>query len=369
MRVMVTVQHPAHVHFYRHPIRELREADHDVWVFVRDKEITSRLLSAFDIPHRVLATLPDSLMGMATAQATYEYRLLRHARRIRPDVITSIGGIAASHVASLTGARSVAFTDSEGTPSNLVMVPFADVICTPRRLDADYGPAHRRYDGFHELAYLHPDRFEPDDDLLRDCGVDPDDRYFVVRFIAWKAHHDVGQAGFSRARKRELVSFLEERGEVYITSEDDLPAEFEPYRLPVPPERVHDLLARADLYVGDSQTMATEAAVLGTPAVRSNSFAGEDDMTNFLELDREYDLLVSTPDEGEAVEAARSLAADPSATETWQKRRERLVADKIDVTEYVVDTLLEEGRRAREEGTDHRMRDRVAALVNAGEPS
>lgn len=353
MKVMVTVQHPAHVHFYRHPIRELRSAGHDVWVFVRDKEITSQLLAAYDVPHRVLASLSGSLAGMATAQALYELRLLRRARRIEPDVITSIGGVAASHVASLSGARSVIFTDSEGTPANRLMVPFADVICTPRGLDADYGGAHRRYDGYHELAYLHPDRFEPADDLLVECGVDPDDRYFVLRFVAWNAHHDVGQEGFSRERKRELVSFLSERGEVYITSEDELPAEFEPYRLPVPPERMHDLLARADLYVGDSQTMATEAAVLGTPAVRSNSFAGDGDMSNFLELDREYDLLVSTPDEAEAVRAAKSLADDPQATGRWQRRRDRLVADKIDVTEYIVETLEQEGgsrRAARRTG-------------------
>jgi len=42
----------------------------------------------------------------------------------------------------------------------------------------------------------------------------------------------------------------------------------------------------ANVYIGDSQTMATEASVLGTPAIRSNSFAEGSDMSNFRELSR-----------------------------------------------------------------------------------
>jgi predicted glycosyltransferase len=362
MRYLVSIHHPAQVHFYRHIIDELRGAGHEVRVCVREKDVAVDLLEAHGIEHRVLAETPDSLPRLAAMQLRYEYRLFREARRFRPDVMTSVGGVEISHVAPLVGARAVAFDDSEPTPSHYLTAPFLDAVCTPAAFQGDFGAAHRRYDGYHELAYLHPDRFDPDPDRLRSAGIDPEERYFVLRFVAWQAHHDVGEAGLSRAAKRTLVDRLSERGTVYITSEAELPPAFEEYRTPVPPHLVHDLLVFADLYVGDSQTMATEAAVLGTPAVRSNSFAGTDDMSNFVELEDEYGLLTSLADEDETLDRVGQLVTDPGAQETWARRRERLLSDKVDVTAFAADLLEEEGRAARASraaraGTLGRMRD------------
>lgn len=38
---------------------------------------------------------------------------------------------------------------------------------------------------------------------------------------------------------------------------------------------IHHAMAFAKMYIGDSQTMAAEAAVLGTPSIRFNDFVGE----------------------------------------------------------------------------------------------
>ncbi|MFC4989440.1 DUF354 domain-containing protein [Saliphagus infecundisoli] len=342
MKVVLTIQHPAHVHFFRHAIGELEAGDDEVFVFARENDLAVPLLERYGIAHEVLAGPPSSMAGLAAVQATYELRLLRRARAIEPDVMAAIGGVAVAHVAPLVGARSVVFVDNEGVASHRLMAPFADVICTPRRFEGDFGEKHRRYDGYHELAYLHPDRFEPDPDALRERGVEPDDRYFLLRFRRWDALHDVGEAGLSRAGKRRLVSELADRGTVYITSTDPLPDAFEPYRLPVAPERIHDLLYYADLYAGDSATMATEAAVLGTPAVRVQSFAGRDrDMSNFREL-AGYGLLRSTPDEDRAIDSALALADAPPGRQS--ARRDRLLAEKIDVTEFLVSLLRAQNR-------------------------
>ncbi|WP_231182766.1 DUF354 domain-containing protein [Haladaptatus sp. DYF46] len=341
MRIIITIQHPAHVHFFREIIDMLQQRGHEVFVFARDKDIALSLLEEYDIDHTVLAGSANSITELARVQATYEAKLLREALRIRPDVMTAIGGVAVSHVAPLVGARSVVWIDNEGVQSHRITTPLAHIICTPKRFRDDYGDGHVRYDGFHELAYLHPDRFSPDPDRLREHGVEPTDPYYFVRFREWSALHDVGEAGFCHEAKRDLVSFLDEHGEVYVSSESDLPEEFAPHRLPVPPHLVHDLLAYANLYVGDSATMATEAAVLGTPSVRAQSFAGRDDMTNFLEL-AEYGLLYSTADDWQAVEKAKSLVRTADR-ETFERRRDRLLADKIDVTRFATDLLVRAG--------------------------
>jgi predicted glycosyltransferase len=342
LRVLITIQHPAHVHFYRPVIEELTADGHDVRVCTRDKDVATDLLTAFDIEHSVLAGSGDSTLGRIGVQALYELRLLATARKFRPDVVTAIGGVAAAHVATAVGAESVVLTDSEpATLTNRLAFPFADVICTPSWYDGEIDGRHVRYEGLHELSYLHPDRFTPDPDVVRDAGVDPTSEYAVVRFVSWGAQHDVGEGGLSRAGKEAIVEQLAEAGDVYITSEEPLEPPLDQYQLPVPPEDLHHLMAFARLYVGDSQTMATEAALLGTPAVRCNSFAGDDDMANFRLL-ADYGLVFSTAEESEARDHIERLLSG-SEPESWRHRRSEFIDETIDVASFVRDVLVAVG--------------------------
>lgn len=216
-----------------------------------------------------------------------EWALMQLIREFKPDVVTEIGGLFIAPVCKLLGKPSIAFTDSEPVPLDKYLTyPFATLICTPNCFMRDLGSRHLRYAGYHELAYLHPAYFEPDPTVLDELGVAPDEPFIVLRFVAWKATHDVGQHGFSLEVKRNVVQTLEKYGRVFITSESPLPEEFEPYRIAIPPHRIHDALYYARLFMGDGATMATEAGILGTPAVRASSMALN--MGNFIELMEHY---------------------------------------------------------------------------------
>ena len=348
-RFLVSIHHPAQSHFYRHAIDELRARGHRVRVCVRDKEIASDLLTAYGIRHRVLSRSAGTFPRVALTQAAYEAKLLREAWRFDPDVMTSIGGIEISHIAPVVGARALAFTDTPSRFARWITAPSLDATCTPAAVGGGVRGEQRSYDGYQELAYLHPDRFEHDPDRLRAFGVDPQERNFLVRFVGWGAYHDVEAHGLSMPQKRELLSVLSDHGNVYVTSERELPAELRDYDLPVPPHLVHDLLAVSDLYVGDSGTMATEAAVLGTPAVRVASVVADGDLANFVELEEEYGLLETFADGDRTIEAIERLLDDPELQDRWQRRRERLLSEKIDVTAYAVEQLERLGARARQE--------------------
>jgi hypothetical protein len=54
---------------------------------------------------------------------------------------------------------------------------------------------------------------------------------------------------------------------VFISSESELPADLEPYRIQIPIEQMHHVQAAAALFVGESATMASESVCLGTPAI------------------------------------------------------------------------------------------------------
>jgi len=185
------------------PVRPAAEAleagGHDVTVAAREKDVTTDLLDAAGVPYAVVSHAGAGPLSRIGELLEREIGLVRLARRIDPDVVVSQVDPAAVHAARLVGARAVVFDDSEHERLVAGLTHrFADVVCTPSGFDRDV-PNQRRYDGFHELAYLHPNRFTPDPAALQRHGVDPESSYAVVRFVAWDAHHDLGRRGFSPA--------------------------------------------------------------------------------------------------------------------------------------------------------------------------
>lgn len=342
MRLLVDVGHPGHVHFFKHAIWRLQEQGHEILVSARDKDVTLALLRHYGIPHRTLSTAGSSVWGQAREFIAREFALMRLIREFKPDVVTEITGDYIAPVCWLLRKPSVVWLDSEPVPtSRFLTYPFASVICTPDCFMRDLGERHIRYAGYHELAYLHPDYFQPDPTVLGELGVEEGESFIVLRFVAWKAGHDVGQRGFSPEMKREIVKTLARYGRVFITSETPLADEFEPYRITVPPHRIHDVLYYARLFMGDGATMATEAAILGTPAVRSSSLALS--MGNFVELMERYELVYSYYDPVEALNRALCILQRDEAKAEWRQRSERLVAEKVDLTASIV-TVIERYR-------------------------
>lgn len=353
MRIAVTIQHGGNVHLFRHPIAELQRRGHEVFVFSREQGVNVDLLDAYGLDHECLRPEPDTLPGLAVTQVLFEADLFRRLRRIDPDVIAASHGIAASHVAPLVGARSCIFvdTDAEVVLGSRLASQFAHRICRPQWLRTPDDGRCVDYAGLHELSYLAPDRFTPDASVLEGHGVDPSEPFAVVRFGAWKSHHDVGKRGFSPAGKRRLIDALARRGPVYVADEsveDDPGADVVDHTgvepLPVPPEHFHHLLAEATVCVGEVATTTIEAAVLGTPTVRVSPFAGPGDMGKFDELERRG-LVRSFPSSAEraGIETVRRLYDDPGAGRRWERRRDAFLDETVDVCSFVVEQVLEAG--------------------------
>jgi predicted glycosyltransferase len=168
--------------------------------------------------------------------------------------------------------------------------------------------------------------------------------FSVVRFVSWKAMHDVKAKGFSLDEKIRLARILEEHGNVYITSEERLPEEFERYRLPLPPHQVHHLLAFARLVIGESATMASESAILGTPFVYLDVVGrGYTD-----EQEKRYGLGYNFRpwQAAEAMEKAEAILSENlKSSSRFLESHARMLSEKIDVTEFLVEKLLETGAR------------------------
>jgi predicted glycosyltransferase len=90
------------------------------------------------------------------------------------------------------------------------------------------------------------------------------------------------------------------------------------------------------MLIGDSQTMTSEAAVLGTPAIRCNTFVRR---ISYLEEEEfKYNLTYGfLPTDSEAMFGKiEELLAMSNLKQEWQRRREIMLANKIDVTAFFV---------------------------------
>ena len=145
------------------------------------------------------------------------------------------------------------------------------------------------------------------------------------------AAHDSGIAGANEAAVMDAAGRLSRYGRVLLSSEKPLGPALKAYANPVPTEHMHHLLSFARLFVGEGGTMAAEAALMGVPSIFSSPLA-----TGFLlALERDYGLVRNVPTLGEAVELAEGLLATPDLRETWQRRRQDMLADSEDIPEFM----------------------------------
>ena len=116
--------------------------------------------------------------------------------------------------------------------------------------------------------------------------------------------------------------------------------QFEKYRIKINPLDMHHVMAFASLYIGDSQTMAAEAGVLGVPFVRFNDFVGRIGYLRELEDKYEFGYGIKASAEGSVdalCERVETLVSMPSAERkaTFAARREKMLNDKIDCAKFL----------------------------------
>lgn len=336
MNILFDINHPAHVHLLRNAYFLLTEKGHEVTVVVKEIPSAIRLLDLYGIPCVNIGKKDDALMKKGLDQLTYDCRLLKMVRERHIEI--GVGSsINIAHVSKLSKMKSVILDDDDDEVEPLFVKfghPFADTILSP--VDTPRKSKKTVYvNAYHELAYLHPNRFTPDPSVLSDAGVKEDDHYFILRFNAFKAHHDVGVVGLTIENKRRLVEYLKTKGKVFITTERNIDDEFKPYQLKVSPEKAHSLMYYATMLVGDSQTMTSEAAVLGTPAIRCNTFVGR---IHYLEEEEhKYNLTYGfRPDQSEAMfRKIEELLTMPNLKQEWQTRRQKMLSEKIDYAQFL----------------------------------
>jgi predicted glycosyltransferase len=261
---------------------------------------------------------------------------LRTIRQFKPDLCIGIGSPYLVVVARLLGVPGIIFEDTESaTRVNLIYRLFATRVITPDCFRDSFGKKHIRISGFKESAYLHRNHFRGDAGICKELGVAPGEKYALVRFVSHRVNHDKQADGLTVEMKKMLVEALLKQGRVFISSEKGIPVLYPELEVPVHAHRMHQVIAFATVVAGESSTMAAEAALLGIPSV----FFDNHGRGYTHELEHEYHLVsnytVSEENVKKGIAKAQEILSTPDYVKTHTLYH-RLVAEKIDVTEFMV---------------------------------
>lgn len=338
MKYLLDIGHPAHVHYFKNCIRILEDHGHQIAVTARDKEIARYLLDKYDIEYVCTGKNLRSKFGKLFSIFRNDLKILRLAKSFKPDLFISFFSPFAAHAGKIMGKPVIGFNDTENARISIMLTaPFTDCIIVPACYKGTL-PTEKlvKFAGYFELAYLHPSRFFPDKSVLAFLDVSEGETFIILRFVSWSAVHDMGHSGISLHFKRKAVKSFSKYGKVFISSEEKLPDDLRPYQITIPPEMMHGALYYAAMLYGESATMASECAVLGTPAIYlDNEGRGYTD-----EEEKQYGLVYnfteSLEDQALSIEKGLELLRMSDSKKEWQKKREKMLSEKIDVTGFMV---------------------------------
>jgi hypothetical protein len=335
MKILVDIGHPAHVHDFKNLINEL-SGKHEFVVTTKKSPILEKLLTHYGIKYIVLGAKGKSLAGKVFKQAYFTLQVCKLIKNLKIDLAMGVS-VSIAQASKLCGIPSFYFDQDDLKESPLTAIsgtPFASHVLTPDCLSFEKTKNAIYYPGYHELAYLHPNRFLPNPNILAKYNLSENDKYYILRFVALTAHHDTHLTGLDVTQKRALLDLLLKHGKVFITMEAGMQPEFEQYRMPIAPHEMHDFLHYSQMLVCDGQTMCTEAGLLGVPSFRCNTVAGKVAVLEEEEkkygltygfLPRQFDWMLAKIEE--------HLMMD-NVKEEWKLKRQKLLNDKIDVTAF-----------------------------------
>lgn len=338
MKILIFISHPAQFLFYRNAVAKLKEKGYTVHLLIKSKDILAELIDqeGWDYVNIHPGLRGRSKVDILWSLLVRDFRIWAYSRK--HDISLFMGSDASvAHIAKLSGKPCITtLEDDYQVIKNLARLtyPFTTHILVPGICDVGLWKNKKiGYEGYMKLAYLHPEHFNPDRSKVKLANETP---YFIIRLSGLEAHHDSGIKGISFSVLNKIIKYLSLKGEVYISSEKQLPTEYNKYKLSIRVQDIHHYLWFSEMLICDSQSMTVEASVLGVPNIRVSSFSGK--ISVLEELEEKYQLTCGILPENEEQVFSKldELLSMHDLHGTFRGRRNKMLNEKIDVSSFLI---------------------------------
>jgi uncharacterized protein len=346
MKLIFAVNHPAQYHLFKNPYLGLKSRGHDVVFVIKGKDILEPLMISDQVDFVTLAKRSHrksrfSILAKGLWEVIIQGKnLWDFARKYKPDLMIGTD-YSISHVGKVLKIPSIVFNEDDYQVNKffcLLAYPCCTFIVSPQVCSVGkYYKKKIEYNGYQKLAYLHPKVFKPDLAIVKKY-IPGDSKYYLIRLVHFSAGHDIemkhGGIGFKEINT--LIKSLKSRGKVFITSESQIPNHLKKYQLNIDYKDIHHILYYCDLFIADSQSMIVEAAMLGTPSIRFNSFVGK--ISVLEELEHKYKLTIGIHNSKPEllIQTVKECLKTQNLRNEFQKRRTLMLSEKLEVSSFFI---------------------------------
>ncbi|NOU17097.1 MAG: DUF354 domain-containing protein [Bacteroidales bacterium] len=267
MNILFDLLHPADVNLFRNSINTLSQEGNLVYLTYRHRGVLD-LIAKSELPEFTITRLGShrkSLFGKIFSIIQREYLAFRFLRRNKIKLVIC-QGLASGIACKLLGVKILHYDDdSEYRFTFLLGKWFSDIDVMPDFMPVN-GKNFFKYRGYKELAYLHPNYFTPNHDILKEYGLQPNSYVFIreIANVSVNYHNRIGLLP-------EIVIYLKNKDIKILLSIENkaLVNEFNDncIILKEPVKHLYSLIYFSRFVISSGDTMAREACLLGNPCI------------------------------------------------------------------------------------------------------
>jgi len=337
MRILIDIGHPAHVHLFKCFTDIMQKRNHKILFTARNKDVSVKLLGSLNFDYISFGNNFNTSVGKFWGIVKFCYLLIKVSVRFKPDLFISAGSYYLAITSIFFRIPNISLHNSETDIFVKLMYPLTSHYLTPFSFSKRLGSKQIKYNGNHELAFLHPDNFRPDPSILASFGLTESDKFVLLRFVSFNAFDDKGFGkGINHREKREIVNTFKKYGKILISSENELPSDLATYHIEKNDKYVTGLLQNIEYYAtllfGESGAMTAECAILGTPAF----YVNRKKLGFINELENKYKLVYNYDDYNQAIKKAVQLISQNNLKSEWKRKADFMLKTNINVTNFLV---------------------------------
>jgi predicted glycosyltransferase len=282
MRILFHLAHPSKFYLFRNVINRLKVNNYHVDIIISPKDVLEDLIiqegwkytNLFPLGRLSLnkpSILLSALRFITTILKLEKYLLMRK----RFDIIVTDDAIVVNSLWRKSISYFFVDNDIETIKINKILLYFTDFIISPKVTNiGKFSYKKISFFGNKAIAHINSKTFVPNKDFLSNYQLE-EKKYIVVRTSKLNATHDINNnSGITDTNLEKIINYLiKKKYRIVIISERKLPKQFSEYIINIKPHEITDLLYYSKCFVGDSGSIATEACVLGTPAVLINKLS------------------------------------------------------------------------------------------------
>lgn len=347
MNLFFFIGHPAQYYLFKNTYNYFKQKGYRLTYIIRDKDILEKLLieeqeKYYKINYKGTGKGKFAIFSRGFIDLIkQDFKLLTLCLKDRPTLMIGTN-YSITHIGYILRIPSIVLNEDDFKINKFfcwLTYPFAKHIISPKVCDVGkYNYKKIEYDGYQKLAYLHPKYFTPNIEVLKQyfrAGT----KYVLIRLVNFNAGHDIESvnSGIQKSLLRNIITLIEELGyEVYISNEGKVDEEFRDYELKIKFSDIHNIMYYSSLFIADSQSMIVEAAVLGVPSIRYNSFVGKISVLN--ELEKKYMLTngVRLNNQQELMGKINQILKDNNYKQNVVTRKNKMLLEKIDLTGFLI---------------------------------